>query len=174
MDLLVEHGYERREVTLASGRRSDFYIDCRQVVLTAEGHFLVGWLLCRMIERDAPDVQAVGGVSIGADPLVSATSLMSCFSPNTLAGFYVRPEPKAHGTGRSIEGLKTIAPGARCAILEDVITSGGSVLKAVAHAREAGLSVARAFVLVDRQEGGREAVEREVPVTALFARSDFP
>ena len=144
------------------------------MVLSAEGHFLVGWLMCRLIERDAPEAAAVGGVSVGADPLVSATSLMSCFSPHPLDGFYVRSEPKKHGTGRMIEGLKTIAPGARCVILEDVITSGGSVLKAVAHAREAGLVVARAIVLVDREEGGREAVEREVPVTALFSRRDFP
>jgi len=172
--LLTRDAYERREVTLASGRKSDFYIDCRQVVLTSEGHFLVGWLMCRLIERDAPDVEAVGGVCIGADPLVSATSLMSSFTQNPRNGFYVRPEPKAHGTGRIIEGLKAIPQGARCAILEDVITSGGSVLRAVSRAREAGLSVERAFVLVDRQEGGREVVEREVPVTSLFLRQDFP
>lgn len=172
--MLTEHAFERREITLASGRRSDFYIDCRQVVLGAEGHWLVGWLFCRLIERDAPDVAAVGGVSIGADPLVSATSLMSGMGARPLPGFYIRPEPKAHGTGQVIEGLKQIPKGARCAILEDVITSGGSLIKAVSRARDAGLEVARAFVLVDREEGGRELVEREAPVTALFARRDFP
>jgi orotate phosphoribosyltransferase len=143
-------------------------------VLGAEGHFLCGWLFCRLIERDAPDVQAVGGVSVGADPLVSATSLLSGLSGKPLQGFYIRPEPKAHGTGRIVEGLKMIPPGARCAILEDVVTSGGSLLRAVARAKEAGLHPARAFVLVDRQEGGLETVERELPVTALFSRRDFP
>jgi orotate phosphoribosyltransferase len=143
-------------------------------VLGAEGHWLVGTLMCRLIERDAPEVAAVGGVSIGADPLVSATSLMSGFGPKPLPGFYIRPEPKAHGTGQLLEGLKQIPRAAQVAILEDVITSGGSLLRAVSRAREAGFEVARAFVLVDRDEGGREVVEREVPVTALFTRGDFP
>lgn len=144
------------------------------MVLGSEGHWLVGWLFCRLIHEHAPDVAAVGGVSIGADPLVSATSLMSGFGPNPLPGFYIRPEPKAHGTGQLMEGLKMIPKGARCAILEDVITSGGSLLKAIARAREAGFDVARTFVLVDREEGGREVVEREAPVTSLFSRRDFP
>ena len=173
LELLRRLSYEERDVVLASGKRSNFYIDCRQTVLTAEGHFLCGWLFSTLLMREAPEVQAVGGPSMGADPLCSATSLASYLAGRPLNAFYIRKEPKGHGTGQWIEGMKTIPPGTPVAILEDVVTTGGSTLTAIGRAREAGLKVVRVCVLVDRQEGGREAVEQEVPLTALFTRGDF-
>jgi orotate phosphoribosyltransferase len=90
-----------------------------------------------------------------------------------LQAFYVRKEPKGHGTGQWIEGAKSLRPGMPVAILEDVVTTGGSALKAIARAREFGLEVALVLGLVDREEGGREALEREAPVVTLFRRRDF-
>jgi orotate phosphoribosyltransferase len=160
-------------VTLSSGLKSNFYIDCKQTVLGAEGHFLVGTLFGRVIEERAPEVEAVGGLTMGADPLASAVSTMSYLSGRPLQAFYVRKEPKGHGTGQWLEGIKSLRPGMPVAILEDVVTTGGSALKAIVRAREFGLKVALIVGLVDREEGGREALEREAPLVTLFRRRDF-
>jgi len=171
--LLKRLSYEEREVTLASGQKSNFYIDCKQTVLTAEGHFLVGALLNRVLALQAPEVEAIGGVTMGADPLASAVSTMSFLMGRPLPAFYVRKEPKGHGTGQWIEGTKSLRAGMPVAILEDVITTGGSALKAIARARELGLKVAVVLGLVDREEGGRETLEREAPLISLFRRREF-
>lgn len=173
LELLKRLSYEEREVTLSSGQKSNFYIDCRQTVLTAEGHFLVGSLFGRVLAENARDVEAVGGVTLGADPLASAVSTLSFLTGRPLPAFYVRKEPKGHGTGQWIEGTKSLRSGMRVAIVEDVVTTGGSALKAIARAREFGLSVALVLGLVDREEGGREALEREAPLITLFRRRDF-
>lgn len=172
--LLRERAYEKRDVVLASGRRSNFYIDCRRVVMTAEGHFLVGWLLGRLIQEHCPEVVAVGGMSLGADPLASAVSLVSYLGGTPLDAFYVRKEAKKHGTGQFIEGASALPQGSRVVVVEDVVTTGGSSLLAVSRAREAGLEPVRIIALVDRCEGGREAIEAQLPLTTLFTRSDFP
>jgi orotate phosphoribosyltransferase len=173
LELLTRLSYEQREVTLSSGLKSNFYIDCKQTVLGAEGHFLVGTLFGRVIEERAPEVEAVGGLTMGADPLASAVSTMSYLSGRPLQAFYVRKEPKGHGTGQWLEGIKSLRPGMPVAILEDVVTTGGSALKAIVRAREFGLKVALIVGLVDREEGGREALEREAPLVTLFRRRDF-
>jgi orotate phosphoribosyltransferase len=165
--------YERREVTLASGLKSNFYIDCKQTVLTAEGHFLVGSLLLGLLRERAPAVEAIGGLTMGADPLASAVSTLSYVVGRPLAAFYVRKEPKGHGTGQWIEGVKSLRPGMPVAIVEDVVTTGGSALKAIARAREFGLEIKLILGLVDREEGGREALEREAPLVTLFRKRDF-
>ncbi len=173
LELLRTRAYEKRPVTLSSGKTSDFYIDCKQVVLGAEGHFLVGWLILRTLERVAPDVEAVGGLTMGADPLVSAVATLSCLGPRPIDGFYVRKEPKQHGTGEWLEGGRSLRQGMPVAILEDVVTTGASTLAAIDRARGAGLSVRCAIAIVDRQEGGREAITSACPLHALFARADF-
>jgi orotate phosphoribosyltransferase len=173
LELLRTLSYEQREVTLASGQKSNFYIDCKQAVLGAEGHFLVGWLFCRLIAERAPDVEAVGGLTMGADPLASATATMSYLAGRPLHAFYVRKEAKGHGTGQWLEGAKSLRPGMPVAILEDVVTTGGSALKAITRAREFGLDVKLIVGLVDREEGGRESLEREAPLVSLFRRRDF-
>jgi orotate phosphoribosyltransferase len=172
--LLTELSYEQREVTLASGAKSNFYIDCKQAVLTAEGHFLVASCFGRLLTERAPDVEAIGGVTMGADPLASAVSTLSFVAGRPLPAFYVRKEAKGHGTGQWIEGTKSLRPGMRVAILEDVVTTGGSALKAIARVREHGLVVTAILGLVDREEGGREVLEKEAPLYTLFRRRDFP
>ena len=171
--LLKRLSYEQREVTLASGLKSNFYIDCKQTVLTAEGHFLVGSLFNRVLAEQAPAVEAIGGVTMGADPLASAVSTMSFIGGRPLPAFYVRKEPKGHGTGQWIEGTKSLRPGMPVAILEDVVTTGGSALKAIARVREHGLTVSVILGLVDREEGGREVLEKEAPLVTLFRKRDF-
>jgi orotate phosphoribosyltransferase len=173
LELLTQLSYEQREVTLASGAKSNFYIDCKQTVLTAEGHFLVASLFGRLLVEKAPDVEAIGGVTMGADPLASAVSTLSFIQGRPLPAFYVRKEAKGHGTAQWIEGTKSLRPGMRVAILEDVVTTGGSALKAIARVREHGLHVAAILGLVDREEGGREVLEKEAPLFTLFRRRDF-
>ena len=173
LQLLKRLSYEQREVTLASGLKSNFYIDCKQAVLTAEGHFLVGALFHRILSEQVREVEAIGGVTMGADPLASAVSTVSFIAGRPLAAFYVRKEAKGHGTGQWLEGTKSLRPGMPVAILEDVVTTGGSALKAIARAREHGLKVAVILGLVDREEGGRETLEKEAPLITLFRKRDF-
>ncbi len=173
--LLVEKSYAKKQVTLASGKTSDFYIDCKKTVLTAQGHWLVGRQLFDAIRRECPTAQGVGGLTMGADPLASAVSLVSHLGGSPLHAFLVRKEPKGHGTGQWIEGLTAFAKGAPVAIVEDVVTTGASAIKAIERARAEGLTPLAVFALVDREEGGREAIEAlGVEVVPLFRRGDFP
>ena len=174
LELLRQLSFERRKVILASGKESDFYVDCKRTALTAEGHVLVGRLLFDRIRQLQPLVRGAGGLTLGADPLASAVAFASFLEGQPVDAFIVRKEPKGHGTGQWIEGRKTIPDGSRVAVLEDVVTTGGSAIKAIERCRGEGLVVAGCFALVDRMEGGREAIEAlGVPVEALFTRHDF-
>ncbi len=172
LELLRTRSFQEREVILSSGLKSNFYIDCKQVSLDAEGAALIGALFHETIEAVAPEAVAVGGLTLGADPLATATSIVSFQNGRPRAAFIVRKEPKGHGTGQWIESTK-LAAGAKVVILEDVVTTGASTLKAIERARLAGFTVLHAVGLVDRLEGGREAVEAECPLTTLFTRRDF-
>ncbi len=173
LELLRTRSFARRRVVLASGRESDFFIDCKQAVLTAEGHALVGALMFDALSR-LPACVAVAGVELGGCPLASAVALVSFQRGAALDAVYVRKDAKDHGSKRLLEGSSALAPGAPLVILEDVITTGGSTLKAVAKLREAGFTVTGVIALVDRLEGGREAIEAEgLPVVGLFTRRDF-
>jgi len=175
LTLLTEKSYAKKKVVLSSGRESDFYIDCKKTVLTAEGHYLVGRLLLAAIVKQAASAKGVGGLTMGADPLASAVSLVSHLANSPLAAFLVRKEPKGHGTGQWIEGLTSFGSNAPVAIVEDVVTTGASTIKAIERARAEGLDPIAAFALVDRQEGGKEAIEATgVKVFSLFTREDFP
>lgn len=174
--LLRRDAYRRGTFTLASGRTSDFFIDCKPVLLRAEGHAHAGALFFDAIEdlrtREGLAPQAVAGVALGGCPLASAVALTSHLRGVPLDALYVRKEAKDHGTRRLIEGLAP--PGASVVLLEDVLTSGGSSLAAVSHLTDAGYTVSAVLALVDRREGGLEAVRARVPlVRALFAREDF-
>ncbi|MFT3842973.1 MAG: orotate phosphoribosyltransferase [Myxococcaceae bacterium] len=173
--LLTARSFKKQKVVLSSGKESDFYIDCKKTVLTAEGHALVGASLFREILEKTPNVVGVGGLTMGADPIASSVALVSHQQKHPLDAFYVRKEPKGHGTGQWIEGLTSFQPGAKVAIVEDVVTTGASTIKAIERARSEGLDPVAAFALVDRDEGGREAIEKTgVKVHALFKRGDFP
>ena len=171
--LLRDLSFERKKVILASGRESDFFIDCKQTALTAEGHALLGELMFGALDQ-LPAVEAVAGVELGGCPLASAVSLTSFVHQHPLPALYVRKAQKDHGSKRLIEGDRSMRPGMRVAILEDVVTTGGSTLNCAAILRGAGLVVAGVIAIVDRLEGGREAIEAAgLPLYALCTRRDF-
>jgi orotate phosphoribosyltransferase len=187
LELLRTLSFERRKVVLASGKESDFYIDCKRTALTAEGHALVGRLVVERIRRLAPPVRGVGGLTLGADPIASAAAMASFLdlerwraaggtgvAPATYDAYVVRKEPKGHGTGQWIEGRKTLPDGSRVVVIEDVVTTGKSALQAIERCRLEQLVPVACLSLVDRQEGGREAIEAAgVPLESLFTRGDF-
>lgn len=173
LELLKRLSFEEREVTLSSGKKSNFYIDCKQTALTAEGHFLIGSIIHELLAEHFPTAQAVGGLTMGADPIASAVATMSVVRGRPTDAFYVRKEAKGHGTQKWLEGDKTITAGMAVVVVEDVCTTGASTLLAIERARLHGLKVLGVITLVDRQEGGREKVETQVPVVPLFGRSDF-
>ncbi len=162
--------YSEEGFLLSSGKKSPYYLDCKKVTLSSIALPLLGRLLWEKAKRYAP--QAVGGLTLGADPLVSAVCFQAGLEGAELEGFIVRKEAKGHGTGRYLEGL--VKPGWRCVILEDVVTTGGSSLKAVTRAREAGLRVEAVVALIDRKEGGQEAIEKAgLSFEAIFEIDDF-
>src|SRR5512136_79097 len=159
-EIILKLSYEKRLVTLASGRQSDFYFDGKQTTLHATGGFLVGKLFYEAI-KDVAGVQGVGGITLGADPIATATSIAACLAGTPMHAFIIRKEPKGHGTGQWLEGRKNLPPGSKVVIVEDVVTTGGSSMKAVRRAEEEGLQVLGIVTLVDREEGGRESIEKE-------------
>jgi len=167
--------YEKRTVQLASGRESDFYVDCRNTALHPEGIVLCGRQMLEALRAGGPAFDAVAGPSLGADPLVSGVIYASWLEGSEpICGMLVRKEPKGHGTGRQLEGTRNVPAGARVAILEDVLTSGGSAIRTIKAVRKAGYEVVRVLALVDREEGGLQRVEEEdVVVEALFRKRDF-
>ncbi len=172
LELLRERSYARKRVVLASGKESDFFIDCKQTVLLAEGHALAGEVMLNALGT-FPRVGAVAGVELGGCPLASAVALLSFQRGAPLDAVYVRKDAKDHGSRRELEGNTHLPAGTRVALLEDVVTTGGSTLKAVAKLRAAGYEVAGVVALVDRKEGGGEAIAAEVPFVALYGREDF-
>jgi orotate phosphoribosyltransferase len=172
LELLRIHSFARRKVTLASGRESDFFIDCKQTVLLAEGHALVGALMLEEALTFGAPV-AVCGVELGGCPLASAVALVSFQKGTTLDAVYVRKAAKDHGSQRLTEGDAHLPRQSRVVVLEDVITTGASTLKALDRLAECGLHVIGVIALVDRLQGGREAIEARVPVRAVFSRNDF-
>jgi orotate phosphoribosyltransferase len=183
LDLIATLSFTPGDFTLASGQKSDYYIDCRTTTLHAEGGRLAGIVLLDLIREHFPEAQAIGGLTMGADPLVSNTASASAWEaadhaefleldpdedhgpePTLLHGFLVRKSEKAHGTGRRIEGF--LKAGADVVIVDDVCTTGGSTINAIEATRDAGMNVVGVLCLVDRQQGGRENIERalaEIP-----------
>jgi orotate phosphoribosyltransferase len=172
LELLRTRAFAEREVTLSSGLKSNFYIDCKQVTLHPEGASLIGELFHELVEQVAPEAVAVGGLTLGADPLATATSIHSFRAGRPRGAFIVRKEPKGHGTNQWVESA-SLPPGSKVVILEDVVTTGAATLKAVERARLAELVPVHAIAIVDRLEGGRDAVTKELPLTTLFTRRDF-
>jgi len=174
LDLLRQRSYEERDVVLTSGKKSSYYIDGKQTTLHPEGATLTGELFYDKIRSLGVKVDAVGGPTLGADPIVTAIIIASFHHRDPLPGFIIRKEPKKHGTMQWIEGAKSLRPGASVVLVEDVMTTGGSLLKAVRVVRELGYTVASAGVLLDRLEGGGEALQAEsVPFFSIFTIEDL-
>jgi orotate phosphoribosyltransferase len=179
--LLARISFRLGQFTLSSGGTSDYYIDCRTTTLHAEGGRLTGHAVLELLEEMGIDADAVGGLTMGADPIVSNVATASAWralsrrfqsspAPPLLHGFLVRKAEKAHGTGRRIEGFSK--PGARVVIVDDVCTTGASTINAIEAAREAGMVVAAVVCIVEREEAhGRPAVEAAAagaPFLSLF------
>ena len=172
LDLLRERALTRESVVLSSGRRSSYYLDARQVLLDPEGAALAGELARAALEPAGP--LAVGGLTLGADPLVCAITAAAWARGQRWTGFFVRKEAKRHGLQQWIEG-PFIEEGTPVAVVDDVLTSGGSLVTAIDRARRAGGMVTAALVVVDRGEGGRERVEAELggaPLHVIFTAGE--
>jgi orotate phosphoribosyltransferase len=156
--LLAQRSAKRGQFTLASGKQSNFYIDARLTTMSPEGLSIIGPLALATLRNTDWRVDAVGGLTLGADPISYAISYASAASDHPLRAFSVRKEAKAHGTGKVLEG--PFREGDRVAVIEDVITTGGSALRAIEAVRNTKGFVAGVLALVDREEGGREAIER--------------
>ncbi len=170
--LLASRSFRFGDFLLTSGRRSDYYVDGKQVTLDGRGLYLVarlGLAHCRDL-----GVHAVGGLTLGADPIAAAIAALSGKKERPLTAFIVRKEVKAHGTSKAIEG-PPLAAGMRVLLVDDTLTTGGTFLQALAAVGETGATVAGALCVVDREEGGREALEAAgIALHALFTRSEFP
>jgi orotate phosphoribosyltransferase len=172
IELIETRALKRGTFRLASGREASFYLDAKQVVLEARGSMLVGRAILERLQGLGPLPAAVGGMSIGADPITSAVVTMAGVANLPLKGFLVRKEPKDHGTKRYVEG--PVAPGDRVVIVEDVVTTAGSSLVAIDRAIEFGLVVERVVVVIDRLAGGREALAaRGIPLESLVTIRDL-
>jgi orotate phosphoribosyltransferase len=173
-DLLDSRAARTGEITLSTGAKSNFYFDCKPVTLSADGSYLVGMAFLDALDELPEPPQAVGGLTHGADPIVSAMVVLSHVRERPIQGFYVRKEAKRHGTKRRIENPPE--SGTKVVIVDDVVTTGGSLLQAVKEAREAGCEVIGVMALVDREEqNGEVNIRREVDTyIPLYRRSDFP
>src|SRR5215204_5021429 len=169
--LLAERSARRGRFTLSSGQESTLYIDARLTTMSPEGLALIGPLGLAALQESGWNVQAVGGLTLGADPVAYAIAYASAQQGRLIRAFTVRKEAKTHGTGKLVEG--PFRSGDRVAIVEDVITTGGSALRAAEAVRAAGGEIAGVLALVDREEGGREALEGAgLRVHALTRASD--
>jgi orotate phosphoribosyltransferase len=196
LNLVATLSFKLGDFTLASGKKSDYYIDCRTTTLHAEGGRLSGLVLYDLIREHIPQAEAVGGLTMGADPLVSNIASASAWAladhneilelsseldletgteppPTLIHGFLVRKAEKTHGTGRKIEGF--LKAGAQVVIVDDVCTTGGSTITAIEAAREAGMHVAGVLCLVDREQGGRANIEAAcngAPFLAVYTATE--
>jgi orotate phosphoribosyltransferase len=170
--LLAERSAKRGQFTLASGKQSTFYIDARLTTMSPEGLSIIGPLALSTIRQTGWSITAVGGLTLGADPIAYAISYASARSDHPLRAFTVRKEAKGHGTGKLLEG--PFREGDRVAVIEDVLTTGGSALRAIDAIRDAGGSVIGVLALVDREEGARQAIEKTgIPVVTLVTASQI-
>ncbi|HOT06394.1 MAG: Orotate phosphoribosyltransferase [Methanosaeta sp. PtaB.Bin039] len=170
LHLLKTRALELRDVRLSSGRKSNYYVDSKRVILSSEGAYLAGKILLGMIR---PEVGAVGGMTLGADPLVSSIAVLSHQQGREMSALIVRKEPKKHGTMSYIEG-PVIAAGTKVAVVDDVVTSGGSLLRSVERIAEAGYQPVQVLAILDRQEGGQEAIAAAgYHLQSIFTRADL-
>lgn len=176
IELIIERTFkftDKPTFKLASGNMSSFYFNCKPTTLNAEGMYLVGHLMHDLIKgRKSWKAKGIGGLTLGADPVANAIAYTSYIKDAPLESFVVRKEPKKHGTMLWVEG--NVKEGDKVVIVEDVITTGGSSIKAIDRAKKCGLEILGVAVLIDRQEGGREAIEAlGIPVQVLLTKEEI-
>ena len=172
LELLKKNAYKKGEFTLSSGKTSEHYVNCKPVTLTARGLTLASIMLLENVEKESV---AVGGLTLGADPLVAGVAVVSGFDKRLLDALIVRKETKGHGTQAWIEG-PTLPEGSRVTVLEDVVTTGGASIKAVKRLRDAGYVVDRVVTIVDRQENDEATTAMKLAgleLKTLFTLEDF-
>ena len=147
--LLKEEAYRKGDFKLSSGKKSQHYVNCKPVTLQGDALMFISWCMFECLEEDC---DAVGGLTLGADPLVAGVAIVSAIEERYMDGLIVRKEPKGHGTKAWIEGPE-LAPGSKVTVLEDVITTGGSAIKAAEKLRDAGYIVENVVAIINRQEG---------------------
>ena len=171
LELIKEKAVFYRSVELSSGKKSGYYVDGKQVTLSANGVYLVARVILNLIRNDKVD--AIGGPTIGADPILGAVICLSHLNRSPIQGFIVRKQPKKHGMQRYIEG-PPLKKGSRVVIIDDVVTTGESVLRAIKAVKDIGCEVVRVIALVDRLEGARERLkEHGFKLTSIFTREDL-
>lgn len=169
---LMALSYVKGEVTLTSGRKSDYYFDCKQTALHPEGGYLIGKLFLEMLKGSG--AAGVAGMTLGADPLVAAVSVLSHLEGCPLPAMIIRKQSKGHGTNQFLEGLKNFRPGATVALLEDVVTTGGTLVTSAMRLRDAGFSVGAVLCVLNREEGGGERLaEAGLTLSSIFTRSEL-
>tara|TARA_B100000287_G_scaffold75810_1_gene67793 strand:- start:331 stop:861 length:531 start_codon:yes stop_codon:yes gene_type:complete len=168
LGLLKENAYRKGEFKLSSGKSSEHYVNCKPVTLTGRGLTLISMMMLEHV-----DTKVVAGLTLGADPLVSGVAVCSALDMRLIDALIVRKEPKGHGTGAWIEGPE-FPKGTKVTVLEDVVTTGGSSIKAVDKLRDAGYVVERVVTIVDRQEGGKDAmIDAGLELFSLFTIEDL-
>ena len=166
LNLIVKDAYVEGDFTLSSGAKSSYYINCKQVTLNANGALALGRLLFQQLPANT---SAVAGLTLGADPMVSAVSIVSAYEDRPIPALIIRKKPKGHGTKAYIEG-PALPEGAKLVVLEDVVTTGGSALTAVERLQSAGYEVTQIMALVDREQGGNELYRSKgIKFEALFS-----
>lgn len=171
-ELLRAKSIKRGDFTLASGKKSNYYLDCRLTTLDAEGALHTGYCVLQLLDEMGVKPGAIGGLSMGADPIVSAASVISAIEKRPLQGFLVRKEAKDHGRKRQIEGIEQTR-GLRVAIVDDVCTTGGSTLEAIAAAEREGCEVIAVISIVDREEGGSDALRAKYNYRSVFTAREL-
>lgn len=170
LDLIVKYAYREGDFTLSSGAKSSYYINCKEVTLRAEGALMLGRLILEILPEDTA---AVAGLTLGADPIVSAVSVVSALSSRSIPALIIRKKAKGHGTQAYIEG-PALPEGSQVVVLEDVVTTGKSALQAVERLQNAGYQVSQIISLVDRKQGGRELYKtKNLAFNALFEIEDL-
>lgn len=169
-ELLKEHSLMFGEFVLVSGKKSNFYFDSKKTTLLPEGAYLVAREILKLIRENGIKAEAIGGMTLGADPIVCPVAAVSQVEGPPIRAFIVRKEAKGHGTSRQIEG--NLRSGCRVIVVDDVVTTAGSTLKAIDAVEEAGFEVAAVIALVDREEGGTEKLAKW-PYYPLYRRSEI-
>ncbi|HNY50236.1 MAG TPA: orotate phosphoribosyltransferase [Smithella sp.] len=171
-EIILEKSFKYSEdppFTLASGRQSNYYFNCKPTTLDPEGMNLIGAIIFDLVKDT--DITAAGGLTLGADPIANALAVISYQKGKPVKSFIVRKDVKDHGTKSAIEG--NVRPGEKIAIIDDVITTGGSTIAAIEQARKSGLDIEMVITLIDREEGGRENILKYVDnVKSILTRTD--